>query len=100
MNIDHILEHISQLEYPQQVDVVDAVMDSINAQPTPQTIRPLWRRFAPAVAAAATALVVAGIAIPLFHPFGGTGTSASPAQTVWSSVEHPAIDSSEVIINK
>ena len=91
---------MSQLEYPHQVDVVDAVMDSINAQPTLQAIRPLWRRFAPAVAAAATALVVAGIAIPLFHPFGGTGTSASPDQAVWSSVEQSAVDSSEVTINK
>ncbi len=74
-NIEEQLRQLSRQTYPKQVDVVDAVMDTIRKQNSgkkPQhapASRPLWPRLAISSAAAVVALVVVNLTLFRSHAY-------------------------------
>ena len=75
MNIEEQLRLLSHQTYPHQVDVVDAVMDTIRKQPLSMKTqpapapRPLWPRLAVSSAAAVIALVVVNLTLFRSHTY-------------------------------
>ena len=100
MNIDEQLKQLASMEYPERVDVVDAVMAEVQKhpylQPAPQRRRVNWRLVGMAAAAALAALVVVNVAFVGTRSYDEEGMSSMIAQlndySSWNTVEQVADD--------
>lgn len=103
MNIDQQLEELSNLHYPAQVDVTEAVLAQIAGQPRLQPVRCMTLRRNVSMAAAAVVLVLVGVSVYLSHTrtydLDGLGSMITQVNdySTWNIVEQAALDPYAII---
>lgn len=103
MDIEQTLEQLSQLRYPQQVDVTERVMAQVSQRPYLQPVHRshIWRRISLVAAAAVVAIVLLNVAFVYTRPYDLDGMGSIIAQandySSWYPVEEAAVNPIEYL---
>ena len=104
MTIDQTLEQIAQLRCPQQVDVVDRVMQHVEAHPYLRPLssrRHLWKPIGAVAAAATVALLLLNVVSVYSRSYDETSMGNTIAQlndySSWSTIEEGAVNPLEYL---
>lgn len=101
MTIEQRLDELRKLEYPKQVDIVDAVMNEVSQRPylQPKHKKAFWQRISAIAAVAAIAIVIINIAIFPPHNYDDEQLGTMIAQvndyasySSWGTIEEAALD--------